>query len=292
MSAPAASRPALTCASVSALHFDGGSLPRPGRARALRPPPPPHWVWPRATAARWLSLISTMPTTARGDGCTPPPQRHGVFLEAHATPAWSCACRECCGTRSLHLASTNRAVSVATPAQPLHKIQRHPLGRQQAACMPRKEEDRVAARHPRPVLGIDAYRHLVIELMERLDRQREPGDHAGFARHKSGARAPVAENRGNGGDVVEGAVFLEGAAHQGRDLRLVQRKAQQRPPIDAWRIQRRDTAWRRHGVFVHRHRVLPRCRFLVLPMAPRWPRRQTAAPLVRSGYSPNIPGGA
>src|SRR3954467_11910774 len=59
-----------------------------------------------------------------------------------------------------------------------------------------------------------------IELLERLARERQTGDHSGLTRHQPTPRAAIRPHRCRSGNVVLGVVFLERLSYQCRELFL------------------------------------------------------------------------
>jgi hypothetical protein len=78
--------------------------------------------------------------------------------------------------------------------QPLHEVERHALGAEDAARVPAQEEHRRALGHRGAVGHVDAHREARVELPERLDGEQHAGDHAGCratsARARAGSTAP------------------------------------------------------------------------------------------------------
>ena len=82
------------------------------------------------SAARWLSLISTMSNRPKR-WLRPPPQATAYFSRRRQPGVVLRVSRIC--ARVPLTASTNCAVSVATPREALDEIQRHAFGAQQGA---------------------------------------------------------------------------------------------------------------------------------------------------------------
>jgi hypothetical protein len=127
----------------------------------------------------------------------------------------------------------------------LEVVQRDALRRQQSPCMSRYEEHGDARLDPASVLLVDADRDFGIELAERLDRQRNSGDHAALTGHERAARAAIRDDRRDGREIVERAVFLQRGAHRRGQSVLLERKAKTAAVVESRYGHRSNRA--RHG---------------------------------------------
>ena len=100
------------------------------------------------------------------------------------------------------------------PRHPLQKIEGNPLGRQHSPRVTGDVEDRFALGEPCSVLGVYSNARLRVELVKGLDGECDTRHDTVFASHQSGPRAPIAEHGRDGRHIVEGAVFLQGRAHE------------------------------------------------------------------------------
>jgi hypothetical protein len=108
--------------------------------------------------------------------------------------------------------------------QSLHKVERHPLRRQQAARVPRQEHHRHLWFDARSIRVLDSHRYGRVQLLEGLARQRQAGDHSRLPRHDIAPCSPVRRYGCRSRDVVPRVVFSQCRRDDCSELSLSQRK--------------------------------------------------------------------